>query len=406
MGKMMYKVSQSTGKVQVWEAYAEGDQVVRVFGEMDGAMQEPRYTAKSKNTGRSNATTAEGQALVEVEALYTERYTNKHYRYSVEEAVWLSEQCKEPRKIHKYNDHGHKLPDPVYVSVKEDGSRACILGGAMFSKIGRGEDIKVEHLRNAVAALGDVDFDSEVYAHDLSLQRIRSAWLKPIRTDKEIIKVANDKCKKKGTEKVKTLSQALEVLGYNPNEDAPKLKLNIFDIPVTGVPFKERIELMLYLHGEINRLGLQDNFNFLFPKLMTKAEAEKLHDEVVLNGHEGLVFYDPEDLYEFGKRSYTCQKDKRRHDSEAFVTGVEPCKNGTGKLLLRACDELDNVTFKCMIKVTRRDGIDYPRDYETMKELIGQWITFSYENLSDAGIPAKPVGECTRLCNDKGEPLE
>ena len=99
-------------------------------------------------------------------------------------------------------------------------------------------------------------------------------------------------------------------------------------------------------------------------------------------------------------------QDKPRYDSECLVLGVEKCKNGDGKLIVRACDKLDRVEFKVMMKVSRRDGNDYPRDVEIMKELIGEWITFSYEELSDKGVPTKPVGETPRKCDETGEPLE
>ena len=82
------------------------------------------------------------------------------------------------------------------------------------------------------------------------------------------------------------------------------------------------------------------------------------------------------------------------------------CKNGDGKLLLEAADVLDNVSFKCMMKVNRRDGNTYGRSYEEMQKLVGNWVTFSYEELSGAGVPTKPVGEEVRKCNSKGEPLE
>ena len=58
------------------------------------------------------------------------------------------------------------------------------------------------------------------------------------------------------------------------------------------------------------------------------------------------------------------------------------------------------------MKVERRDGKRYERDYETMTSLIGKWITFSYEELSEKGIPTKQVGEEERKCDDQGRPLE
>ena len=157
----------------------------------------------------------------------------------------------------------------------------------------------------------------------------------------------------------------------------------------------------------VEDLGLGDVFEFLLPVETNSVDARlDLRNEVVGDGWEGLVHAAPDDLYSFNTRAYTTLKDKPRFDGEAFVVGVEECKNGTGKLLLRASDALSNVTFKGMMKVNRRDGLTYGRSYGEMQQLIGNWITFSYEELSDSGTPTKPVGEEVRECNSKGEPLQ
>jgi hypothetical protein len=282
-------------------------------------------------------------------------------------------------------------------SIKKNGSRACVIEGALYSKIGRKEDIKVDHLRKAVEELGDLaTFDAEVYAHGLSLQRIRSAWLKPVKTQKEIAKIQKDYRNRTGKE-----------LPYNPNEDALKLKFHVFDIPkVDFTPFNDRRVEMQELNNEVISRGLTNAIEFIYPQWTYNAEDRlKLRDWAVEQGYEGLVHYEDNGVYEFGKRSRNTQKDKPRYDSEALCLGVEACKNGDGKLLLRACDALDNVEFKCMMKVTRRDGKDYPRKVADMEGLIGQWVTFSYEELSDKGKPTKPVGEEVRDCDNEGNPL-
>lgn len=381
----MYKVSQSTGKMQVWSATSVGDLVITRFGQLGGKIQESSYNAEPKNLGRSNETTGPEQARVEVENLYTDRHTNKHYRISQEEAQAMADECKIPRKIHNYKDHGHKMSDRQYSTRKVNGSRACIIEGKLYSKIGKLEEIKVAHIEEAIGMLGhDALMDTEVYHHGMSLQRIRAAWTKPVRSAKELGK-----------------------LDTNPAEDALKLELHVFDIPVVGMKYEDRIDKMTYLEGKVYDLGLEGIIKFIYPDITTSDEERiELRDNYVGAGYEGIVNYEFNDMYEFGKRSYTCQKDKPRYDSEAFVTGVEPCKNGDGKLLLRACDALNNVKFKCMMKVSRRDGIDYPRKVVDMEKLVGQWVTFSYEELSDKGVCTKSVGECVRKCNDAGEPLE
>lgn len=401
--KLMYKVSQSTGKVQVWKSWSKGNIVFVEHGELHGKYQTQTYTTEPKNVGKINETTAEEQAKVEVTALYQDRYENKHYRDTVEAATILAGTCKEPRKIHNFKDHAHKLPQEVYFSIKLNGSRACILGGNLYSKVGRKEDIKVKHIRDAVRALGSVDMDCEVYGYGLSLQRIRSAWLKPVKTDKEIIKLANDFNSRDPLlkDKVITMQDAINCLGYNPNEDADKLKLFVFDIPVTDIPFKDRVHLIDKLQDEVNSLGLQDSIGFVDTYLIDKDDVLIERDEVHSKGFEGGVVYSPDDMYEFGKRSYSCQKTKPRLDSEALVLDCIADKSGQGVLLLRTNEEMGSVTFKAKMK-----GDAASRSFSKQQQFIGKWVTFSYEELSDAGKPTKPVVHETRLCDKDGNPLE
>lgn len=407
--KLLYKVN-NEGKYLVWSCWAEGSKVVTKYGQEAGKMQENTYLAGAKNVGRSNATTPEEQALLEVGTAYTSQVDNKHYRYSKEEADVLESNNLIPRKVHDYKKHAHKLPDQCYSLFKYNGSRACVIQGSLYSKIGRKERIKVKHLREAVELLdtyGLANFDAEVYAHGLSLQRIRSAWLKPVRTEKEVIKMANDRLKVRDPSiKVNDYGSAIQVIGYDPNGDAAKLRFYIFDIPQVDVPFKTRRTAIEGIYAEIDTLAPNCFKLAVYKTTDSYDDRLSLRDEVTSQGYEGLVHYSPEDMYEFDKRSYTTLKDKPRYDGEALVIGVERDKKGNGTLLLQASDVLDNVQFKCVMKVDRRDGKSYPKDYDNMKDLIDCWITFSYEELSDSGKPTKSVGELVRKCNSKGEPLE
>lgn len=402
----LYKVSASTGKTQVWKGWTVGDDVCSCYGQINGKMQTNTYKATPKNVGRSNETTKEEQAQVELQAMYKDQIENKHYFTSEVEAIEKAQVCRIPRKVYNYKDHKQKhVNDTMYSSIKFNGSRGCVVDGVFYSKIGRQEDIKVERLRRVVEVLGQrATFDAEVYAHGLSLQRIRSAWLKPVRTDKEVIKVAKDKAKNRGEVfSGKTQEDAISYLGYNPNEDAGKLKFYVFDIPTdTNKPYSERIKDMDQLRWLCSDLKLMDSFVFEYPDLThSNEEREILLQEVVDKGYEGLVHYLPDGVYEYGKRSLNTLKAKPRYDSEALVTGVEICKNGEGKLLLKACDALGGVTFKAMMK-----GDHTSRMFEVQKQFIGKWVTFAYEELSDSGKPTKPVAHETRLCDAKGQPLE
>ncbi|CAH9014182.1 putative nucleic acid-binding, OB-fold protein [Vibrio phage 249E41-1] len=408
--QVLYKVSVSTGKMQTWEGWTVRNEVCCAYGQLGGKIQTQSYKAEGKNIGRSNETSDVEQAIVELQAMYESQISNKHYRVTQEEAKKFSESNREPRKVTNYKDRYNKMSDTLLTSIKKDGSRACVLDGVLYSKIGRPEEIKVKHLKEAVEKLhelGVATFDGEVYAEGLSLQRIRSAWLKPIKTSKEIIKIAKDLAKKRN-EEVPTpdgnveSEDAVKYLGYNPNEDAPKLKFWVFDIPdTTGTPFVSRSEGLFDIEAEARGLGIIDCFDFLIPKY-THSHKERMEmlEKVCAQGSEGLVHYEPEGVYEFGKRSTNTCKSKPRYDSEARIVNVTSDKSGQGVLHLQACDALENVKFKAKMK-----GDAASRAYNVQKGYIGKWVTFSYEDLSGAGIPTKPVAERLRACDEEGNPL-
>ena len=402
--KLLYKVN-NEGKYLVWSCWAEGSKVVTKYGQEWGKIQLNSYTAEAKNVGRSNATTPEEQALLEVSTAYTSQVDNKHYRYSKEEAEVLASNNLIPRKIHDYKKHAHKLPDKCYSLFKYNGSRACVIQGSLYSKIGRKERIKVKHLRKAVEKLdtyGLANFDAEVYAHGLSLQRIRSAWLKPLRTEKEVIKMANDRLKVRDPSiKVNDYGSAIQVIGYDPNEDAAKLRFYIFDIPVVGVPFETRRSMLTEVFEEINTLA--PNCVKLSSGSVTGSPEERLllRQETVSKGYEGLVHYSPEDIYEFDKRSYTTLKDKPRYSAEALVLGCDKDKSGQGVLRLQTTEDTGGVIFKGKMK-----GDASLRAYENQLQFVGKWVTYEYEELSDSGTPTKPIVQEVRECNAVGAPLE
>lgn len=370
MNEVLYKITK-TGAIQTWKCWTEGADVVTEHGQLEGKMQQSRYTAEPTNEGRSNARNASEQATFECGTAYTAQMDNRHYRKTIEDAHKQTDVLI-PMKLQNYKDHGKKIKFPCYVQRKFNGSRRTYYDGKFLSKIGREEENKCVGIGEQLKKLGYY-VDGEIYSHGLPLQDIRSAALKP-------------------------------------NENTEDLKLVIFDVPDTELPFEERLKLLVRLQEEVSIYG-RDTYTKLEVELPvmvnTQEELQVFFDKTIADGYEGVVIRNKGSMFESGKKSYQTQKWKPRYDAEAMVVGVEKCKNGQGKLLCEAyCFGMGRVKFKCMMKVKRRDGLEYPRMYEDMEKLVGEWITFSYEELSKNGVPTKPVGEIVRKCNDKGEPLE
>ena len=375
---IIFKFTKS-GKVQQWRSWNEGSEVFSEYGQEGGKLQTISTTAISTNVGRANQRNPEQQAVFEVSAAYDDQINNKHYRPTIEDAQAVVDDCKIPMKINNYKDHGHKIDDECYGQYKFNGSRRTVINGVFIAKSGRVEKCTIPEIMRQVVEL-DRDFDSETYSHELSLQRIRSAWLSP----------TEDKINKRG---------------HNSYHDSRLLKLVIFDVPIKDVSFEDKVILLQEIKDIIIEKGL-DRLQVEIPTLLkSRQEHDAFYQGAINEGYEGVVYRNLDSHFEFGVRSYQTQKRKPRYDSEARIVSVSKDKSGNGVLSVVSSDALDNVKFKCVMKVIRRDGKTYPKDYDTMLNLVGSWITFSYEELSDNGIPTKPVGELERECNDAGEPL-
>lgn len=360
--KTLYKIS-NTNKVQVWRGWTEGNKVVVEHGNLDGKQRTDSYEAIGKNIGKSNETAPEQQALLELEAKYVDKVDNKHYRYSIEEAKVVKEDCTQPMHLVNYKDHSHKVKFPCYVQPKCNGSRVTFKNFKTYNKKGREEECKVQSMYNYIHRL-NLNFDAEVYCHGMSLQDIRSAWTKP-------------------------------------NENSDKLKFYVFDVPEKNEPFKERVEMLLDILDLTTLLG-GDKIVVLTPTVVHSQEAlDTYYEKQLKEGYEGIIIRNVDGIYEFGKRSNDVFKRKPRYDTEAKVFEVTKDKKGEGVLKARLSDAFNNVEVKGKMKGTHEERL-----YENQLQYLDQWVTLSYEELSNKGIPTKPVFHEPRKCDDKGEPLE
>lgn len=346
-------------KFRVWSVWTEGAEVIVEHGQWGGKLTQKRYTAEPKNVGRANATTAEEQAIQEADAKVVKQRKTGYY-YTIKEAADHVEFT--PMKAQNSDDYKHKLVFPCYIQPKLNGQRLMIdKDGNAWSK--QGEPLEFpEHWKNVkeVAKLYG-GLDGEVYAGlesegGLSLQQIISAFRKP-------------------------------------NKDTPKLKLFVYDLPLNNFTFASRQVFM----DEIAEKCDADEIMIVEPFIVDNWEdAVKVAKSYVKLGYEGAILRNFDGEYEFGKRSYDLQKLKFRLDAEAVVVSVTQDKNGDGVLLCQAVNgEQTGVQFECLMRKDADPNINY-RKYSNALLLIGKAITYEYEELSDKGVPTKPVSVAVR----------
>lgn len=358
----------SSGGLKLWEVFTRNEVIVVRHGKLGGKIQEKRTTAVPMNVGRSNATTASEQADTEALAKWTKQ-KKKGYFEDKEEALGFV--TRTPMKAQNFNDYSHKVKYPCYIQPKLNGQRMLIDSeGNCQSK--QGESIELpEHWKQDIKKLvesglmkdgvdGEI-FSGHVKQGGLSLQQIISAFRKP-------------------------------------NENTHRLFFALYDVCSDGTQ-EERVQDMIKIKG-LNLSCIIGNIETIF--IETPEGADSWYAEWLEQGAEGIVYRNLDGKYDYGKRSYNLIKRKPRLDAEAKVVGCVPDKNNAGLL---SCILQNGVEFKCLMRVDSHPDTDY-RKFDNASTLLNTFITFEYEELSDDGVPTKPVGVGLRKMNSNWEPLE
>ena len=156
-----------TGAVQIWYAETEGDKYRTVSGQQDGKKIVTEWTVCTpKNVGKSNATTGEQQALIEVQALYKKKLEKDYSRTSTEidnEGYFKPMLCEKWEK-------DSSVTSPFYIQPKLDGIRCIARADGLWTRNGK-RHVNVPHIEEALKAFfkdnpGAV-LDGELYNHVL-----------------------------------------------------------------------------------------------------------------------------------------------------------------------------------------------------------------------------------------------
>lgn len=356
------------GKLKVWSVWTNGDSYIVEHGKLGSDRLQLKTTqCFAKNVNKANETTPEEQAELEAWSKINKQ-KDKGYHFSREEAE--DSESSLPMLAMDYTKQGHRINYPCLVSPKLDGVRCFATikdcNVTLTSRMGKDypcpKQMEEELLRLSKHT-GITLFDGEIYRHALPLQEIVSAIKKP---------------------------------NYFTNN----LEFWIFDLPKNEKGFQKKYGDLLFLEFDIQDLKLkkiQVVENFL---ANTEEEAKAHLDRIVGEGFEGIMLRNIEGKYEFGKRSADLQKWKYMQDAEAFVIAIaEVDKNGEAVLLCYRKD-LPEKTFKCKML-----GSHESRLPENQRKLVGEWITFKYQALTNDGMPQFPVGLYVRDCTKDGTPL-
>lgn len=368
MNKVTLYSKAKTGKMKVWSIWTEGNIYYVEHGQLGSDKLQVKATVcTAKNVNRANETTPEEQAELEAFSKISKQQ-DKGYFYLLEDAESAVNNL--PMLAMDYTKQGHRVTYPCLVSPKLDGVRcfASVDGDkvTLTSRMGK-EYPCPPQLRKDLVSLSGVTghklFDGEIYKHGMPLQDIVSAIKKP-------------------------------------NENTNSLQYWIFDLPLVDKNYHDRnLELHFIDHHLENEASCETCVTVLSTRANNETEAEAFLSQFIEEGFEGLMLRNDSGKYEFSKRSADLQKWKRMKDEEALVLDIaEVDKNGEAVLYCKMKDS--EKVFKCKMQ-----GSHESRLPENQKHLVGKWITYKYQALTNDGLPQFPVGLYERDCDEKGNPL-
>lgn len=347
----LYK-QDSKGRLRIWKGWTVGPAYLLATGLIDGKMNESNpVVCTAKNVGRSNQTTPDQQALLELESKYKKKLDEGYYK-TEEEAK--NNKTILPMLAYKYEDT-YNWDQGAYVSRKLDGHRMlahCHAGGVdLITRKGKTYDtlMHIENdLKDVFSTYGECWLDGEVYVHGQTFQE-------------------NTKLIKK----------------YRKGE-TDTLTYQVYDIVLADKTVKER-EVELHIVFSANTF---EYVNHVIQYLVTSEEDMKAKfSQFISEGYEGVMIKDPTYGYQIDKRSKGLLKYKEFLDAEYEVVDVIPAPRRTthGVVVLQHSDG-------------RRFQANLKDDWEAREELltnknsyIGKWATIVYFEETDSGLPRFPV---------------
>ena len=167
----LYK-KDSKGKCRIINFWTEKDKFCQLSGVKDGLLVPNTKICKSKNLGKSNETTPEQQAVIEMESKIKEKLQEDYFK-TEEEA--MNSQVILPMLAKNYKDEKKKIDwSNCYIQPKLDGQRMlaiCTKDGGVTLLSRDGVDIQKAHgsLQHIIDDLStikqDVILDGEAYCH-------------------------------------------------------------------------------------------------------------------------------------------------------------------------------------------------------------------------------------------------
>lgn len=355
-----------TGKIEVVKIWSDGDTVYSEFGHVDGKMQTSSYVCTPKNVGRSNATTAQEQAILEAKSKWQNKRDRK-YVESIDDAE--TKKLPQPMLAKKFKDRKSKIVYPVTVQRKLNGLRSLAKKHHnkvdLISRSGKFWTVPT-HIQNEVNILlaNGETIDGELYIHGVPLQQLNSFVKKQHPRTHEV-------------------------------------QLHIYDYANESLTWKEREQKLkeLKLLIEKNRLNSLIVCNSF--EAFSEEEVLGYEKQFIEDGYEGAIVRLPEGKYIYGYRSSDLLKVKTFEDAEFTILNAYEGKGkdvGTPTWVLQ--NDLADNTFDARMAGTYEERTNY---WKNRKDYFGKKVTVKFLGRSDLLIPLNATAMHFRLEEDLDE---
>lgn len=359
----------SSGKVQVWYGELEGDKYRTTSGQLNGKLNTSEWTVCTpKNVGRSNETTGEQQAALELDAMYSKKL-EREYRRSIDDID--NKHYTKPMKSIKWYEDSKKRPKPgtlIAVQPKFDGMRALASKTAIRSQDGKiipGAPHILRELQEVFATY-DVELDGELYNHEYreDFEGIMSAVKREIKTKDQ-------------------RAHAERVVQYH-----------VYDV-VSSANYEERYALL----QEVFDTYLKDSESIFLSRTdwvkmdQDGSVVEDIQDSHLEEKYEGSMVRIASYPYE-NKRSNGLFKVKQFHDDEFEITNVMEGKgNWTGHAKAIEVRLKNGNLCKASVKASMPEAAEMWKNRDSM---IGKLATVKYLRYSKAGMLNLPIFKSIR----------
>lgn len=394
MNNVILYTLDSKGKTRYWKASSdlkieeEKITIVIEYGVLGSEkfIIKNRYVKSGKNIGKSNETTIEEQAELELGYLY-QKQLDDGYVLDLNDYV----EPKRPQLAHKYNDRKHtvkwaslqdvrSMEKLYYASKKLNGVRCFI-----FMKDGKvskfesrtGKAFKFfTHIANDLIGYKycidkDLSEDEVILDGELFNVNIPFEILCSLINSDEYVEVLDPE-----TNKV-----------WSTND----VQFHCYDIiPLTEEPWN-------FYDRFVDYLGLPSTNNIIRVTSEVVESEENmisLAKEWIKEGYEGLMLRYGGAFYEFGKRSIYLLKFKIMEDEEFKIKDIYLAENDDQKVMFilynhHNSNDENYCSFDCFMKGDKELNLNY---FNNKNQFINNWLTVQYQTLSKYKVPLFPVG--------------